>query len=124
MHWIYYVGSSLRKTKKEDWKGRRSNYCRLKRKQRPRNCRSVNNTTSYGAKRCVPRHNGGRLTELDILKANLEEERTHLIEQVSALQAVQLGHEKAIEKAGRDKEEHTTIIVCDVPMQRMVLTIL
>lgn len=71
-----------------------------------------------------PRHNGGRLTELDVLKANLEEDRTHLIEQVSALQTVQLEHEKAIEKAGRDQEEHTTIIVCDVPMRRMVLTIL
>lgn len=48
----------------------------------------------------------------------------HLIQQVSALQAAQSEHEKAIEKVRSDQEEQTTIIVCDIPMQRVVLTIL
>jgi hypothetical protein len=70
-----------------------------------------------------PRHNGEHLTDVDILKVKLEEERIHLIEQVSALQAAQLEYEKAIEKVQRDREEQATIIVCEVPMERVVLTV-
>jgi len=72
----------------------------------------------------LSRHSSEHFSDLGILKVKLEEERMHLIEQVSALRAAQLEHEKAVERVRRDQEEQTTIIVCDVPTQRAVLTIL
>jgi hypothetical protein len=41
----------------------------------------------------------------------LEEEKKHLIERISALQAAQLEYERTVEKERRDQEERTAIIV-------------
>ena len=54
----------------------------------------------------------------------LEEERVHLLERVSSLQAVKPEHEKMIEKMRRDQEEQKTVIVRHVPTKRVVLTTL
>ncbi len=50
-----------------------------------------------------------------IPKMRLEEERVHLLERVSCLQAAQSEHEKTVEKMRRDQGEQKTVIVCHVP---------
>lgn len=55
---------------------------------------------------------------------SLEEERVHLLERVSSLQAAQSEHEKTVRKMQRDQEEQKTIIVRHVRTSRVVLTTL
>lgn len=54
----------------------------------------------------------------------LEEERVHLLERVSSIQAVKSEHEKIIEKMQRDQKEQKTVIVRHFPTKRVVLTTL
>lgn len=70
----------------------------------------------------LPRRDCVHLTDSNILKIKLEEERVHLIERVSALQAAQSERENAIERVQRDRKEQTTTIVRHVSTQRVTLT--